>query len=240
MSHTDPLHDAAAARRRPCVLGGGSDRAAARASASSRVGERSQWQHGGPPVPPAQAGDGQPGRPDPARLLVAFVVPVLLALQVQRRPVERLSACRRRWQHPFGTDDTGYDMFAFVMRGTQQSLKIAMFIAVFSTGRRRDLRGGLRLLQGPGRQLADADRRRRADPARSTSWPPSLGAQRRWRHLVADRPDRRWPRLGLRRPRGPRHGAVAAREGVRRGGPGARRESTGGSSAGTCCPTRWA
>src|SRR4051794_39497654 len=35
--------------------------------------------------------------------------------------------------HPFGTDDTGNDMFAFVLRGTQQSLKIAIFIAAFST-----------------------------------------------------------------------------------------------------------
>jgi peptide/nickel transport system permease protein len=38
------------------------------------------------------------------------------------------------WSHPFGTDEVGNDEFAFVLRGTQQSLKIALFIALFSTG----------------------------------------------------------------------------------------------------------
>ena len=38
------------------------------------------------------------------------------------------------WKHPFGTDDTGNDEFAFVLRGTQQSIKIALIIALFSTG----------------------------------------------------------------------------------------------------------
>jgi peptide/nickel transport system permease protein len=37
-------------------------------------------------------------------------------------------------KHPFGTDATGYDQFAVVMRGTQQSLKVAFTIAVVGTG----------------------------------------------------------------------------------------------------------
>jgi peptide/nickel transport system permease protein len=36
--------------------------------------------------------------------------------------------------HPFGTDETGYDEVALVMRGTQQSLKVAFIIALLGTG----------------------------------------------------------------------------------------------------------
>ncbi|MBK3576322.1 ABC transporter permease [Streptomyces sp. MBT65] len=37
------------------------------------------------------------------------------------------------WKHPFGTDSSGYDGYAQVMRGTQTSLKIAIMIALGST-----------------------------------------------------------------------------------------------------------
>ena len=37
------------------------------------------------------------------------------------------------WKHPFGTDSSGYDAYAQVMRGTQTSLKIAIMIALGST-----------------------------------------------------------------------------------------------------------
>jgi peptide/nickel transport system permease protein len=37
------------------------------------------------------------------------------------------------WKHPFGTDSTGFDTFSQVMRGTQRSLEIAMFVSVSST-----------------------------------------------------------------------------------------------------------
>lgn len=37
------------------------------------------------------------------------------------------------WQHPFGTDETGHDTFARVLRGTQRSLEVALMIAVLST-----------------------------------------------------------------------------------------------------------
>jgi ABC-type dipeptide/oligopeptide/nickel transport system permease subunit len=37
------------------------------------------------------------------------------------------------WAHPFGTDDQGYDEVALILRGTQQSIKIAAIIAIFST-----------------------------------------------------------------------------------------------------------
>jgi ABC-type dipeptide/oligopeptide/nickel transport system permease subunit len=36
--------------------------------------------------------------------------------------------------HPFGTDETGFDEVALVMRGTQQSLKVAFIIALLGTG----------------------------------------------------------------------------------------------------------
>jgi glutathione transport system permease protein len=37
-------------------------------------------------------------------------------------------------KHPFGTDETGFDEVALVMRGTQQSLKVSFMIAIFGTG----------------------------------------------------------------------------------------------------------
>jgi ABC-type dipeptide/oligopeptide/nickel transport system permease subunit len=37
-------------------------------------------------------------------------------------------------KHPFGTDDNSFDYLALVMRGTQQSLKVAFIIAVIGTG----------------------------------------------------------------------------------------------------------
>jgi peptide/nickel transport system permease protein len=37
------------------------------------------------------------------------------------------------WAHPFGTTSAGHDVFAQVMRGTQQSLKVALTVAVIST-----------------------------------------------------------------------------------------------------------
>jgi peptide/nickel transport system permease protein len=36
-------------------------------------------------------------------------------------------------RHPFGTDSTGIDLMAMVMRGTQRSLEIAFFVAVTAT-----------------------------------------------------------------------------------------------------------
>lgn len=37
-------------------------------------------------------------------------------------------------RHPFGTDETGFDEVSLVMRGTQQSLKVAFIIAIGGTG----------------------------------------------------------------------------------------------------------
>lgn len=37
------------------------------------------------------------------------------------------------WEHPFGTDATGKDQFALVLRGTQISIGISVTVAVFST-----------------------------------------------------------------------------------------------------------
>lgn len=36
-------------------------------------------------------------------------------------------------EHPFGTDSTGYDTLALVMRGTQRSIQIALFVAIVAT-----------------------------------------------------------------------------------------------------------
>jgi peptide/nickel transport system permease protein len=36
-------------------------------------------------------------------------------------------------KHPFGTDSTGYDTFSQVLRGTQRSIEIALFVAIVST-----------------------------------------------------------------------------------------------------------
>lgn len=37
------------------------------------------------------------------------------------------------WEHPFGTDGIGHDTFAQVLRGTQRSVIIALFVAFLST-----------------------------------------------------------------------------------------------------------
>jgi peptide/nickel transport system permease protein len=37
------------------------------------------------------------------------------------------------WKHPFGTDSSGFDLFSQVLRGTQRSLEIALFVAIVST-----------------------------------------------------------------------------------------------------------
>ncbi len=37
------------------------------------------------------------------------------------------------WDHPFGTDDLGKDVFARVMRGTQRSLEIAIIVSILAT-----------------------------------------------------------------------------------------------------------
>ena len=37
------------------------------------------------------------------------------------------------WEHPFGTDATGKDQFALVLRGTQISIAISVLVAVFAT-----------------------------------------------------------------------------------------------------------
>src|SRR5436190_17544098 len=36
-------------------------------------------------------------------------------------------------KHPFGTDSTGYDTFSQVLRGTQRSIEIALFVAIVAT-----------------------------------------------------------------------------------------------------------
>ncbi len=40
---------------------------------------------------------------------------------------------RPGWEHPFGTDQLGYDLMAAVMRGTQRSLSIAAVVSLLAT-----------------------------------------------------------------------------------------------------------
>ena len=66
-------------------------------------------------------------------ILFAFVVPYFWQYKYNAKlPTNDLNA-HPSWKHPFGTDNLGFDQFAFVMRGTAQSMKIAMSIAVLAT-----------------------------------------------------------------------------------------------------------
>jgi hypothetical protein len=125
------------------------------------------------------------------------------------------------WEHPFGTDAVGKDQFAQVLRGTRISLQVAVLVAVFATvvG---TLWGAVAAYFGG---LVDTLMMRVADLILTLPLIAGRGdarAQLR-RYLVADRPGHRRAVLGIRLPGGPRGGAVAAGEGVRRGGPGAGR-----------------
>ena len=76
-----------------------------------------------------------------AASLVLFVIIVLLAFvgaqfwqyKYNSDPSLDFNASPN-FSHPFGTDDQGYDEVALVLRGAQQSIKIAAVIALFSTG----------------------------------------------------------------------------------------------------------
>lgn len=78
------------------------------------------------------------------RLAVASIVVLALVVLIayvgphfwQYSPTETTSEFRTgpSLQHPFGTDDAGFDYMARVFRGTQQSLKIAFIVAILSTG----------------------------------------------------------------------------------------------------------
>jgi peptide/nickel transport system permease protein len=73
-------------------------------------------------------------------ILFAFVLPhfwkykynSLTFITLCKQPNGLLGPCPPSLQHPFGTDNQ-YDMLALVMRGTQQSLKVAFIIALLGT-----------------------------------------------------------------------------------------------------------
>jgi peptide/nickel transport system permease protein len=63
-------------------------------------------------------------------LLFAFVGPHLW--QFKYTTITNDNSVGPSLRHPFGTDNLGYDGLAVIMRGTQQSLKIALSIAVLA------------------------------------------------------------------------------------------------------------
>jgi peptide/nickel transport system permease protein len=65
-------------------------------------------------------------------LLLAFVFPHFWQYKYNGDPSYDFNASPSI-HHPFGTDDQGYDEVALVLRGSQQSIKIAALIALFST-----------------------------------------------------------------------------------------------------------
>ena len=67
-----------------------------------------------------------------ALLFFAFVMPHLW--QYKYNVYTNDLSVSPNLKHPFGTDATGYDQFAVVMRGTAQSLKVAFTIAIVGTG----------------------------------------------------------------------------------------------------------
>jgi peptide/nickel transport system permease protein len=64
-------------------------------------------------------------------LLWAFIGPHLWHYSYEKYTEDNSKA--PSWKHPFGTNSSGYDAYAQVMRGTQTSLKIAIMIALGST-----------------------------------------------------------------------------------------------------------
>ncbi|MDX6201813.1 MAG: glutathione transport system permease protein [Frankiales bacterium] len=128
---SDLLHDNASSGQ-TVVLGGGPDTPRGKGDREFEVAERSQW----------RMARRRFFRHRLAAIslfvfillaLVAFVTPYFWKWKYNGDPSFDFSVSPSL-SHPFGTDDTGNDMFSFVLRGTQQSLKIALFIALFSTG----------------------------------------------------------------------------------------------------------
>jgi peptide/nickel transport system permease protein len=64
-------------------------------------------------------------------LLFAFVGPMLWQYSYDVYTDDNSAA--PSLDHPFGTDSTGYDTLAQVMRGTQRSVQIALFVALAAT-----------------------------------------------------------------------------------------------------------
>ena len=65
-------------------------------------------------------------------VLFAFVLPHFWQFSYTGTPTNDINS-KPSLRHPFGTDNLGYDQFATVMRGTGQSLKIALSIAALAT-----------------------------------------------------------------------------------------------------------
>jgi peptide/nickel transport system permease protein len=65
--------------------------------------------------------------------LFAFVGPLLWRYDYRFHP-EIVADLRPSFDHPFGTSRSGHDLLGQVMRGTQQSLRIAVLAGLLSTG----------------------------------------------------------------------------------------------------------
>jgi ABC-type dipeptide/oligopeptide/nickel transport system permease subunit len=64
--------------------------------------------------------------------LFAFVLPHFWQFKYDGLPTNDINS-KPSIRHPFGTNNLGTDQFAVIMRGTQQSLKIALSIAALAT-----------------------------------------------------------------------------------------------------------
>jgi peptide/nickel transport system permease protein len=64
-------------------------------------------------------------------VLVSFIVPLFWKYKYNVYTDD--NSVGPSWKHPFGTDETGYDDFALVLRGSQRSIEIALFVAITST-----------------------------------------------------------------------------------------------------------
>jgi peptide/nickel transport system permease protein len=64
-------------------------------------------------------------------VVVSFVLPIFWKYKYNVYTDD--NSVSPSWKHPFGTDETGYDGLALVMRGSQRSIEIALFVAITST-----------------------------------------------------------------------------------------------------------
>ena len=149
--------------------------------------------------------------------------------------------------HPFGTDDLGQDILARMIYGGRISLAVglaAMMVSVIVGTLIGALAGMSRGALGHGADVAH-----RSVPvaaaiaaAAAADLPVPRRAQGRvrprGRHLHPDRAGDRRAALDAGRPAGARAVPLAAREGVRRSRPRARRQPRCGRWSATSCPTR--
>ena len=186
-----------------------------------------------------------------AVLLLVLVVAVVFGPFLWRVAINEIDFNARlegpSLAHPFGTDDLGQDILARMIYGGRISLAVglaAMTVSVIVGTLIGALAGMSRGALGHGADVAHRSLPLAAAIAAAAAADLSVprraqGRVRpRGRHLHPDRAGDRRPALDAGRPPGARPVPLAAREGVRRGRPRARRQSACGRWCATSCPTR--